>query len=439
MTSAEEEVALAHKRSLWAAHENSRAEADAIAEATPRAALDPNLEEGGGKTRLGRAQRALRKAVFRRVYRPLSRLLARRNVKFVFSERQHAFGHQIAEIDFLLKEIELGRKAKARLVMLARRSQVANPAVLELWRPKMRVVANPLLVRLLAPFQEIAAVTYATTKPFIAFDEASPYPALLADWGERPPVALLPDWMRVDGAAALRRWGMRDGGWFVALHCREGGFHADDEIYNDYRNARIENYVEAMREIVGRGGFVVRVGDPSMTPLPAMEGVYDYAHSPERRPHLDLFLGAACRFFIGNTSGPATIPVLFNVPSALANLAPCGMAPGIGPRDLSILKLLKNKAGQVISYRAAFAMGMSRWRLTQRYAETGVEVVENTPDEIRDLVVEMFDRLEGRFEPSADYLALHEAFLGLMRPRDYAYGSKAQIASSFLKKHANLI
>ena len=60
--------------------------------------------------------------------------------------------------------------------------------------------------------------------------------------------------------------------WFVALHVREDG-----DL--DYRNSSIGNYPDAIRVITRAGGWVVRLGDASMTPMPDMERVIDYAHS----------------------------------------------------------------------------------------------------------------------------------------------------------------
>ena len=52
-----------------------------------------------------------------------------------------------------------------------------------------------------------------------------------------------------------------------------------------------------------RGAWCLRMGDPSMRPMPRAPRVIDYAHSAIRSDWMDVFLCARCRFFIGNTSG----------------------------------------------------------------------------------------------------------------------------------------
>src|SRR5256885_8476241 len=59
----------------------------------------------------------------------------------------------------------------------------------------------------------------------------------------------------------------------------------------------------AVQEITRRGGWVVRLGDPTMEPFPPTPAVIDYAHSRLKSPATDVFLCGACRFFIGVASG----------------------------------------------------------------------------------------------------------------------------------------
>lgn len=70
--------------------------------------------------------------------------------------------------------------------------------------------------------------------------------------------------------------------------------------------------------------------DGSMTPLPAMDRVVDYAHHPERSPELDLFLAARCRFFIGTSSGLALVATVFSRPVLYTNLHPPSAGAGAG-------------------------------------------------------------------------------------------------------------
>lgn len=379
------------------------------------------------------AGRALFFVTVATLYYPISRALKAFKVRFLYCAFPGGVGQQVAEIDLLLRSMALGRRPKIRPILLVRPQELANPAVPELWRKKIWVVRSPILRALLAPFERIPDIVTPTSAPFAAAHGA--YASVLTAWGDRPPVVDLPAGWREDAQAALERWGMRRGGWFVAVHCREGGYHAASEDTNSFRNADITTYLPAMAEIVARGGFVVRLGDPSMKPLPALDGVYDYALSPERRPHLDIALGATCRFFIGTTSGPTSFAALFNRPAALTNMIPYGMAPGLSPTDVAITKIVKWADGRVLSYEDAFHHRASDWRATSNYDNAQFEIVDNSPDEIRDLVIEMLDRIEGRYRPTAGDVQRQRRFRRLLTPKDYCYGAKAEMCAAFLRKY----
>ena len=151
---------------------------------------------------------------------------------------------------------------------------------------------------------------------------ASPCFAIETEWSARPPLfALRPD-HALQGEACLRAMGVPEDAWFVCVHVRERGYSPSDQGHHAYRDADIGNYRSAMEEIVRRGGWCVRMGDASMTPLPPMPGLVDYATSSFKSDLMDVILCAQCRF--GTSSGLFLVSSAFGVPSALSNMAPLG-------------------------------------------------------------------------------------------------------------------
>ena len=112
----------------------------------------------------------------------------------------------------------------------------------------------------------------------------------------------------------LRCLGLAEDDWYVVLHVREG---ADNSI----RNADIDTYCGAIDAITLKGGWVFRIGDNSMTPLPKdMNRVVDLPFSSDSRPrYIDLYLLATARFVICTASGPSDFPFYFNVPRLVTN------------------------------------------------------------------------------------------------------------------------
>ena len=69
--------------------------------------------------------------------------------------------------------------------------------------------------------------------------------------------------------------------WFVCFHTR--GTEA-----NSNRNQAIQNFIQGIKVITDAGGWVVRLGNSSMIPLPDMDKVIDYAHSELKSELMDL-------------------------------------------------------------------------------------------------------------------------------------------------------
>ena len=106
---------------------------------------------------------------------------------------------------------------------------------------------------------------------------------------------------------------------FVCVHVRESGFRNDAGRRED-RNATIGNYVKAFERITERGGWVIRMGDATMTKLPEMERVILYAFTKYKSDLMDLFLIKKCGFFIGCQSGILDIASLFQKPTLIINM-----------------------------------------------------------------------------------------------------------------------
>ena len=181
--------------------------------------------------------------------------------------------------------------------------------------------------------------------------------------------------------------------WFVALHVREGGHH-ENEI--NYRNSSIGNYRDAIRVITQAGGWVVRLGDASMTPMPDMERVVDYTRSRWKSELMDLYLISECRFFLGTTSGPAEVALLLDRPVLIVNAAESSLWGPMRRGNLGILKhVYSPRLRRVLSVRELVEEPFESQGATTPSDSHGYHLIENSSDEIRD-VVEEFMRPERR-------------------------------------------
>jgi len=107
---------------------------------------------------------------------------------------------------------------------------------------------------------------------------------------ERAPLLTLSEVEMTKGRACLKELGLPDSAWFVCLHVRESGFKREQGFnpVEDGLNAEIGTYLPAIRAVTERGGWVIRVGDPKMQPLPPTPRAIDYAHSAVRSEWMDV-------------------------------------------------------------------------------------------------------------------------------------------------------
>ena len=175
--------------------------------------------------------------------------------------------------------------------------------------------------------------------------------------------------------------------WYVCVHVRESGFR-NDYGRREYRNSSIYNYIPAIKVITDAGGFVVRIGDASMTPLPELQNVIDYPFSSKKNPLLDLFLIKNCRFYIGTGSGPASVAEIFNKDILFTNMDHWMLNYPLGIKDRGIHKHVYSKThGRYLTFHEVLS---DDWKQQDPYGyiDNNYELTENTAEDIEMAVSE---------------------------------------------------
>jgi putative glycosyltransferase (TIGR04372 family) len=189
---------------------------------------------------------------------------------------------------------------------------------------------------------------------------------------------------------ALRaKWGMTATDWHVCLHMRDGNTRGEKDGFGEsIRNTTFDNYADAIRFVTSQGGWVIRMGGPKTQPLPRMERVIDYAHSPDLAPAMDIHLVRTARMFIGTTSGFAYVASSFGIPTAMVNaISSVGLLWSTDTRFA--LKPIHTREGRLLTQRDVTS---EKWRWAfpthESLAHAGLRVSENSADEILETVKE---------------------------------------------------
>ena len=233
------------------------------------------------------------------------------------------------------------------------------------------------------------------------------------------------------GKEILKKFGLAKDAKFVCLHVRDSGYlnrhikheYKDRWQYHNFRDGDIDKYVLAAEELARRGYYVFRMGINVLKPLKSSNPkVIDYANSEMRNDFMDIYLSAKCNFLIAPGSGIDGISVIFRRPIAYVGQVPLGnlACPGNynNKKTLILTKHHINKKSQkeltiseIFSANVAFALTSDEYKLND------IELEENSPEEIRDFVIEMDERLNGHWRDTSEDLLLQKRFWSIIEDR----------------------
>ena len=240
---------------------------------------------------------------------------------------QGRVGETAIHCDLLIKAKMLGYLKVDKLALALHPGQVANRALLECFRPYINISrtdeeSQALRIR----YGGCPVYPYVNIPGFGVCEMHTTYPIIQREWHRRKRRPLLrpPGAIVKEGWRTMGRLGVPEGAWLVSLHVREPGFFRQHKEHSTdtYRNADIKTYTKAIEAVAAHGGWVIRMGDASMTPLPPMDNVVDYALSDTKSDWMDVFLWSRSRFHIGTISGAGMVPVAFGVPVVATNTFP---------------------------------------------------------------------------------------------------------------------
>ena len=354
----------------------------------------------------------------------------------------HRFGETATQLDPLLKMGGLGWIPEARFRLLAPAGLAANAAYLDYWRDDIDIVSDPKMIdELIDLATELRIHTRFFRLPDGRFvSKMQGQAAVQKAWHEakRPPLLKLRHDHRARGRAAMAKLGLPEDAWFACLHVREPGYLRPHEAdIHAFRDADIQDYLPAVDAITAHGGWVVRLGDASMRPLEKMDKVVDYALSEAREDWLDIYLLGAARFVLGTTSGPTPVAATFGTPVIMTNMVPHGER-GPNQRSLFLPKLYRRRDGSPLSFREMLK-GPRRWLWNGRLlGAEGLEAVDNSPEELRDVTLEMIDRLGDGVAEDEHQTGLQAAYRALF-DRDDDFDTGSRIGGAFIEKYRDLL
>jgi putative glycosyltransferase (TIGR04372 family) len=202
---------------------------------------------------------------------------------------------------------------------------------------------------------------------------------------------------------------------------------------SDVRDTPPESYRAAIEKIIEAGGYVFCGADYSAEDVyPGSPYVIGYRDVPFAREYSDAYILTTSSFLIGGHSGPVAITSVFNVPSLVTNNAFFYLS-GLRKNQRVVYKKVREKAtGRILSVAETFAFPVVYYSDTSHFDRAGLEVVDNTSEEIVAAVEEMLDLFVRRKTSVTNEKHLQQ-FRALLVPDTMAAHSEAQPALHWLE------
>jgi putative glycosyltransferase (TIGR04372 family) len=398
--------------------------------------------------RMSIAVRTLRAVLAAPIYGLPAVVLALAGVRFLpVPGGWRAFGDLIDLPAQYVRAIDVGVIPGRTIILLSPPGSVANAALAREWSSKIKVVDGRIGTILLLPFTWLPVIGYglshwqhwrATGKDGQILRGGKAHlrsEALYVEKRGSLKILDLSGHLERAGDEVMRQFGLEEEDWWITLHVREGSYHQDTN--NVHRNADIASYFPAAAAIVERGGWVVRIGDPSMKPLPPMDRVVDYVHTDVFSGWMDLYLAAKCHFMLGMSTGPCTLPVLYGRPMVCTNLIPLGRLAGT-KNTMVIPKLAwLEREGRFMSSSDLIASSLGVAFYGDMFEKQCVTVVDNTPHEITAVTLEMLGRLDGSIQYSDMDNVRQRRFEELWSPEipPELWRSRNRLGREFAREH----
>ncbi|MBI3252257.1 MAG: TIGR04372 family glycosyltransferase [Candidatus Omnitrophica bacterium] len=246
------------------------------------------------------------------------------------------------------------------------------------------------------------------------------------------------------GQRFLEETGLRQDERFVCLIVRDSAYKnsihpAVDWSYHDYRDSHIDTYRCAACALAEQGYWVFRMGKAVQDPFQANHPrIIDYAKSDDRNDFLDIWLVTHCEFAITTGTGLDEVCTVFRRKYVHVNQIPVGGTRSFTPSLVTFKQLRWKSSGVPLSLREQIATGSIYALHKSAYDNLGIEIVDNTPEEILEAVLEFEALRTGSYDETREDMELQARFWAILGEwaafGKYHNSIQATVSPSFLRK-----
>lgn len=340
-----------------------------------------------------------------------------------------SIGGWALQLDAFLRRTQAHSK-NIRYIFVAGYADPINPYFFELMKRHVTVIEEPLLKFLLMPLVRIPnPLQFFDQLECLTPEEIGKYPKI--DWFNAQD--------HIRGRELLKSLGIEgDDSWYVCFFARDNAYNenynSNDELnynltYHSTRNSDIDTYIDSMRYILDRGGYVIRMGMIAGKAVGYQHPhLIDYPFCHHKSDFADVYLMCHGKFVIGSGSGVVDLSSIVDMPLGCVN----GNLFWLGyerENMIYIPKLIKSAVTETLltisKYHQLFSpsVGADNIIVHNRIMKINhLEYVDNSADDI--LLVTK---------------AMHQKFVETNEGFKTLCGRSGQIWPEFLKRYPQLL
>jgi len=360
-------------------------------------------------------------------------------VGFLRSDR---IGHFTLNTELYLLEKKKNKIKSIDLFYLGRKN-VCNKTLERLWRKELiifpRLFLRPLCLQIrFFKFLKFLRCGHTVCDERDILNLLDQYPATIK----------LSNYDLIKGDNERLKIGLPKKEKFICLVVRDSAYleklymNQDINIKHSYRDADVDDYIDACEALTKLGYYVVRMGAVVKKAINTNNKmIIDYAYNKLRTDFMDIYLASQCEFCITTGTGFDNITLMFRKPNIYTNIAPLFLLRTECSNMLSIpcyyysKKLSKNlNISEIVNSKSAIYLN------TNHFHEDEIVLIKNSPEEIKELAIEAAKRQK---KERQDYEGdkLQEKFRKIFPSKKtfdeikYHGEIKGRIGSDFLKKN----
>ena len=358
--------------------------------------------------------------------------------------RSSRIGHLVANVEMYLCEQDAGINipSKRYVDLFYTEDFISNKQIIKMWEKKLHIWPSWIMkyihrINFIIPggrLHEIGQNTLDDRDVHNLLDRFKPHLEFTTEEESL-------------GIENLQAMGIPNGSKFVCLIVRDSAYLSGPRWdHHNYRDSQIQNYVLSAEELSNRGYFVIRMGAKVHEAINCTSPkVIDYATNGMRSEFMDIYLGAKCSFCISTGTGWDAVPECFRRPIVFVNFMPLeGMHTWRSEFIAITKKHFWRKSQKEMTLKEIFETGAASCYLNEKYDAMGIHLSENTPEEIRDVVIEMVERLEGSWRPHQVDNVLQQRFWDIFISKGTQVNGierhgqiRSRIGAEFLRSNLN--